>query len=402
MKFRFRGDSPPAAGARASVLDPALDGSTAVLRLYDPVDSWGGDWGVSAKEFARALDALPVDTSEIRLHINSPGGEVFEAVAIMNQLRGHKARVVAVVDGLAASAASFIAASADETIMGGNAQLMVHDAWGLAIGNAADMQAMADTLGKMSDNIAAVYAAKSGGTVEEWRNIMRAESWLTAEEAVTAGLADRVAGDQPADAAMAAFDLSVFNHPGRASAPDPTPVLARMSAGRPPAEPVATPQEGATDMSDALMKGLRERLGIPADSELDETTALAALDEALAEHAEHEGTAPAAGPGTVVLDAAQYRDLQAAAEEGREARRQQQAEARAALVDAAVQDGRIAPARREHWLNALAADPGSADTLAGLAKGLVPVASVGYTGGVDEASDEDTLYSKFYPTEKEA
>ena len=72
---------------RAEVVEPAIDGTVATLRLYDPIDSWGEWWGLSAKEFAEMLDALPSDVNEIRLHINSPGGEVFEAVAISNQLR---------------------------------------------------------------------------------------------------------------------------------------------------------------------------------------------------------------------------------------------------------------------------------------------------------------------------
>lgn len=153
-------------------------------------------------------------------------------------------------------------------------------------------------------------------------------------------------------------------------------------------------------MSDAVIKGLRERLGIPADATLDDDGILAAVDEALTEQADNTPAAPAAG--TVVLDEAQYTDLQAAAAEGRAARQEQLTATRAALVDAAVADGRIAPARREHWLNTLEADPGMEAALTGLAKGLVPLKPAGYTGGVDESSDEDVLYSKFYPTEKEA
>jgi ATP-dependent Clp endopeptidase proteolytic subunit ClpP len=243
--FRYRGQTPPKQGARASVLAFAPNAAdvtdgVATMRLYDPIDSWGGDWGVSAKEFAAALDALPEDTTEIRLHINSPGGEVFDGIAIMNQLRAHKARVVAVVDGLAASAASFIATSADEVVMGPNSQLMIHDAWGLAIGNAADMRSLADRLDHLSNNIASVYAAKSGGTVESWREAMLAESWYSAEESVTAKLADRVDGQTADDKAKASFDLSVFQYAGREQAPPPpiptapemtpeAPVVAGMS-----------------------------------------------------------------------------------------------------------------------------------------------------------------------------
>jgi len=210
-----------------------VDG-VATLRLYDPVDSWGGEWGVSAKEFAAALDQV-ADATEIQLHINSPGGEVFEAVTIMNSLRAHPARVVATVDGIAASAASFIAASADETIMARNSTAMIHDAWGLCIGNAADMREIAGVLDRLSDNIAAVYAEKAGGGTAAWRAAMVAESWYSADEAVEAGLADRV--DRPATddgAAKDRFDTAaLFHHAGRSDAPPP--VIPTEQPADPPA-----------------------------------------------------------------------------------------------------------------------------------------------------------------------
>jgi ATP-dependent protease ClpP protease subunit len=211
--YRFRGHVRPTEGTRQSVLNQAdivsADNGVATMRLYDPIDSWGGEWGVSAKEFARALDMLPTDTAEIRLHINSPGGEVYEGLAILNSLRNHPARVVAVIDGLAASAASFIATGADEVVMGRNTQLMIHDAWGLCVGAAIDMRDMADRLDKISDNIASVYAAKTGGTTDEWRGHMLAETWYDPEEAVAAGLADRIEGEADPEARNQ-FDLSIF------------------------------------------------------------------------------------------------------------------------------------------------------------------------------------------------
>jgi ATP-dependent protease ClpP protease subunit len=229
-RYRFHGRTAPTARTRtpirAEVAAGAAAGGIATLRLYDPIDSWGGPWGVSAKEFTEALDGL-TGVDEIRLHINSPGGEVFEGIAILNALRAHPARVTAVVDGLAASAASFIAAGADEVVMGRNTELMIHDAWGIVIGPAADLRDAADRLDHLSDNIASIYQARAGGTVPGWRAAMLAETWYSAEEAVTAGLADRVehpasagddtSGDQPANG----FDLSMFRHPGRASAPQP-------------------------------------------------------------------------------------------------------------------------------------------------------------------------------------
>lgn len=221
QQYRFRGHVAPKDGIRASVLtDESAGDGVATLRLYDPIDSWGGEWGVSAKEFAASLQALPADTTEIRLHINSPGGEVYEGITMMNLLRQHSARVVAFVDGLAASAASFVAVAADETVMGENSQLMIHDAWGLCVGNAADMRDLGSRLDQISDNIASVYAKKAGGSVADWRTAMLAESWYSAEEAVAAGLADRV--DEAGKAVKNAFDLSVFTYAGRDEAPAPS------------------------------------------------------------------------------------------------------------------------------------------------------------------------------------
>lgn len=221
MNYRFRGAIKPAPDVRASVLEADAADGVATLRLYDPIDSWGGEWGVSAKEFTRALDALPDDTAEIRLHINSPGGEVFEAVTILNNLRRHRARVVAIVDGLAASAASFLAAGADELIMGRNSELMIHDAWGLCVGNAGDMRDIAGRLDALSDNIASIYASKADGSTEEWRAAMLAETWYSADEAVAAGLADVVESGVEPDEALNRFDLSAFKHAGRNEAPAP-------------------------------------------------------------------------------------------------------------------------------------------------------------------------------------
>lgn len=235
------------------------DDAVATFRLYDPIDSWGGDFGVSAKEFTAALDDLPDTVNEIRLHINSPGGEVFEGIAVLNALRAHDARVVAVVEGVAASAASFIACGADEVIMARNSELMIHDAWGLCVGNAEDMRELADDLDRLSDNIASVYAEKAGGDLEAWRAAMRRESWYSAEEAVEAGLADRVEtrkASQPKDK----FDLSIFTYAGRTEAPEPTEHRATFTADEvresfgmttPPSDPTPPDDAHATPPEDA-------------------------------------------------------------------------------------------------------------------------------------------------------
>ena len=168
-----------------------------MMRLYDPIDSWGGDWGVSAKEFARALDRLPDDTTEIRLHINSPGGEVWEALAILNRCattrrRGGRGRRHRRLGRLVHRR------GADEVVMGRNTQLMIHDAWGLCVGNAADMRATADLLDQISDNIASSTPTRRAGRPTTGAATMLAETWYAAEEAVDAGLADKVEGEADA------------------------------------------------------------------------------------------------------------------------------------------------------------------------------------------------------------
>lgn len=222
--YRFRGSVEPTEAIKRPVraeMTGESDGSTAKLYLYDVIDSWGGSWGVSAKEFNAALTEIG-DVSQINLHVNSPGGECYEGIAILNGLRRHPANVTAIVDGIAASAASFIACGADEVVMARNSEMMIHDAWGIALGPAADMHAAGDRLDKISNNIASVYATKAGGTDQTWREYMLAETWYSADEAVAAGLADRVEGDDvDPDEIENAFDLSVFRNAGRSNAPPP-------------------------------------------------------------------------------------------------------------------------------------------------------------------------------------
>lgn len=268
-RYRFLGRAPERdkAPILAEAPGPRLAGGRATLRLYDPIDSWGGWWGVSAKEFAGVLDELPDDVTEIELLINSPGGDVFDGIAIVNALRRHKAKVITVVEGLAASAASLIAVSGDEVVMARNAELMIHDAWSICVGNAEDMAQMADNLGRISDNLASIYAEKAGGEVSAWRAVMRAETWYSAAEAVAAGLADRVddgaaAEDEPD--AQARFDTAeLFHYAGRAAAPPP-PSAAQADPQPSPApadESVApgdTPQEPARATARASSKAAME------------------------------------------------------------------------------------------------------------------------------------------------
>lgn len=377
------------------------DDHRAVMRIYDPIDDWGEWFGLSAKEFGQALDQLPDTVDEIELHINSPGGMVHEGLAILNQLRQHKASVTVIVDGLAASAASFIAMGADEVLMAPNSELMVHNAWGLALGDTDDLRKAADDLGRINTNLARIYQGKAGGDVDDWLEAMRVETWYSDEEAVTAGLADAILRDEPEpeDAgAEARFNLQVFAHAGRADAPSPF-IPRATGTGRPSAEPSVTNQKEGTDMSD-LIKGLRNRLGITAEAELTDDQLLAAVDEALEERAEPGETpndpAPRELPeGTEVIDSEALAALRTRAEAGDTARAEQDRARRAGIVDKAIKAGKFGPSRREAWLNALEVDEaGALADLERLSPGLVPVDQLGDAGDVDADAD---LYARAFP-----
>ena len=156
--------------------------------LYDVIG-----WDVTPGEFVRDLAAITAPV--IELHVNSPGGVIFDGLTIYNALRDHPARVEAIVDGLAASAASWIVQAGETVTMNRFSQMFIHDGRGLTIGNEADHLEQAALLGRLSNTIAAIYAARAGGTVDGWRDAMIAETWYSAAEAVDAGLADYLITD---------------------------------------------------------------------------------------------------------------------------------------------------------------------------------------------------------------
>lgn len=236
--------NPEDIAARGRAMRPALatpDGSETWYRVTNTLDNGGspvasisiygdiGSWGISAAMFVEELKA--VDAPEIWLSINSPGGEVFDGLAIHSALRSHRAKVTVQVDSLAASIASVIAMAGDRIIATPHSQFMVHDAQGVACGDPEEMREYADFLDRQSDNIASVYAERAGGTVKQWRARMKATTWYFADEAVEAGLADEVAQPQrmtpeeeeQARAVASAWDLSVYNyaHTSRENAPPP-------------------------------------------------------------------------------------------------------------------------------------------------------------------------------------
>lgn len=169
-----------------------LSDNATEICIYDEI----GGYGISASDFVRDISAIK--SQNITLRINSPGGDVFDGVSIFNAIRRHPANVTAFIDGIAASAASFIAMAADRVVMSPHATMMIHEASGLCIGNAADMQQMAAILDKASNEIASIYAGRAGGTIEDWRGHMQAETWLSDQETVDLGLADAIDGQMTA------------------------------------------------------------------------------------------------------------------------------------------------------------------------------------------------------------
>ena len=186
-----------------------------------------GFYGTTAQSFVDQLNAITAP--KITVLLNSPGGEVFDGVAIHTALAMSKAHVTTFVTGVAASAASFIAMAGDTIKMARNSTMMIHDASGLAWGNAATMRQEADLLDKLSDNIADMYAMQAGGTAADWRAAMQRETWYTGQEALAAGLIDEIAGPEgqsgdgepDEDDRMNRLSIAAFSYAGRAQAPAP-------------------------------------------------------------------------------------------------------------------------------------------------------------------------------------
>ncbi|SNS05275.1 ATP-dependent protease ClpP, protease subunit [Antarctobacter heliothermus] len=178
--------------------------SGAEVLIYDEI----GAYGISAKGFLAELGALPND-APIDLRLNSPGGSVFDAVAIYNALIRHAGTVTVWIDGIAASAASYIAMAGDEIVMPENAFLMIHDPSGIVMGTAADMRDMAGTLDKIAASMTRGYAAKSGKSESEIAALLTAETWFDAQDALDAGLATRLS--EPVRIA-ASFDIGRFRN----------------------------------------------------------------------------------------------------------------------------------------------------------------------------------------------
>ncbi|HAG9030653.1 TPA: Clp protease ClpP, partial [Escherichia coli] len=148
--------------------------SDADIYIYDEI----GFWGVTAKQFISDLNALG-DITHINLHINSPGGDVFEGIAIFNALKTHGASITVYVDGVAASMASIIAMVGNPVIMPENTFMMIHKPFGFTGGDAEDMRTYADLLDKVEAVLLPAYAQKTGKTTDEIAAMLADETWMS-------------------------------------------------------------------------------------------------------------------------------------------------------------------------------------------------------------------------------
>lgn len=183
-------------------IEALSDDSTEVM-IYDVIGWPFNDAG----EIIRALAGI--DTKTVTVRINSPGGDVFDAMAIFNALQSHKSKIVTRIESLAASAASFIALAGKEVQAYQNAMVMIHEPWVLAAGNQYDLREIADILEKISGNMVDIYSQNSNVGKKEIREMMKAETWFTAKEARDKGFVDTIIDGK---AAKAQFDLSMFAH----------------------------------------------------------------------------------------------------------------------------------------------------------------------------------------------
>lgn len=191
------------------------DGTQATVYLHGVIGGWWGD--IDETEFIKTLAGLNVDV--IHLRIDSPGGDVFAARSMMTAINQHKAKVIAHVDGLAASAATGICMACNEVEITQGAGFMIHNAWTIALGNKTDMRDAASLLEKIDAGLVNDYARRTGKTADEIVGWMDAETWFTADETVEHGFADRVVEVVGKRGSSNAWNLSAYKNAPTAQAP---------------------------------------------------------------------------------------------------------------------------------------------------------------------------------------
>lgn len=204
----------------------AADGRPVQVSIHDEI----GAFGISARDFIAAVNAIPADT-DIDLSIHSPGGDVFDGLAIYHVLARRRDRLTARIEGLAASAASLIAMAAGRIEMPANAFMMIHNPWTVALGDAEDLRDTAEVLDKIGGSLVDIYIARSGQDAEQVREWLAAETWMDGREAVERGFADVLLPALAVAARLNPESAKRFGHAPQALRPaDPQPEAAPMAA----------------------------------------------------------------------------------------------------------------------------------------------------------------------------
>lgn len=212
----------PRAARRLPVRNAPTTGRT-VVRLYGAIgQSFWDEESVSAADLARTLDTI--GPNGIDLHINSGGGDVFDGIAMHGLLLDHPSDVEVMVDGIAASAASFVAMSGNTVRVRKPAKMMVHNARGVGWGvDKYEARELGDLLEEIDTTIAQMYADRTGSDAADWAGYMDAETWFSSARAVEVGLADEVANDRAAESAQPAEEAPAEDD-GQESTQDAEPV----------------------------------------------------------------------------------------------------------------------------------------------------------------------------------
>lgn len=163
--------------------------ASADIEIFDVI---GEDFGAGISDKMIADQLRGFKGRDVRIQMNSPGGDVFTGLSIYNLLRNHSGKVTIEVTGMAASAASVIAMAADEIVMGQGSLMMIHNAWGMVVGNQHDLREAADFLEKIDGQLVGIYAARTGQSEKRIASMMADETFFTHEEAVKEKFADRV------------------------------------------------------------------------------------------------------------------------------------------------------------------------------------------------------------------
>jgi ATP-dependent protease ClpP protease subunit len=361
---------------------------TAEVHIYGDIGTtfWGD--GVAASDFVDQLDALS-DVEELGIRINSPGGSAWDGMTIANAIIRHPAHTTTYIDGLAASAASIVAVAGDDVVVSKYGQAMLHNARAVVMGTAKDMREVAQQLDKLNATMAGYYADRAGGDAAAFAGAMAKETWYNADEMLAAGLATRVDDSgvreevERAVASAMAVTAEQFRYQGRPAAPAP---VARDTKGSKGTETMADKKTIAESLGlkddateDEILAATKAALGVKdadADNAGDKDGDATKVDEKPIVDAPPEPAkaAASAADGTVVLDKATYEQLMANSAKGAEAHATLQAQADARVVESAIEQGRITPARRDHYMAAMKAD--RADTTDLLTKRLQPGAAV--------------------------